>query len=647
MFPISILQVVLAISKQAKLLSLISITPLVCCSFLANSVKVLGQPTPDNTLPNNTLVLPNGNLIDIKGGTIPQNGANLFHSFDNFSVESNNTVRFIHNSGIENIINRVTGGSISNINGTIQTLIDGTTNKGNANIFIINPNGIIFGADAKLDIGGSFFASTADSIKFTDGSFYSAVNPQEPPLLTINVPLGLQFNNSNSGDIVVKGNGNKLFFDQNTFATVRDNRPAGLQVPEGKTLALVGGNVNLQGGNLTAEQGRVELGSVLGVGLVTLNSTTSTSTTSDWNLDYAQVSNFQDINLTSAASIDVSGNGGGEVQAIGRNISLVDGSAILSKTTGNSSGRTLNITAKETLKVIGVSQDLSTSILNDVDFESSGNAGKIAIDTKNLIVADGGQITSNTSGDGNGGIVDVTAENIQLTGGFFGPSGIFADANFSTGNGGSIVVKTDNLLIEGGAAIASRSQTFSDGKAGSVNITAKDIQLVGTAFGQFPSLLSTSSFSPNADGGKIKVKTNTLKLVDGAQIESTTFKSGNAGTLDIQAKQIDILGASTTGSPSGIFAEVREQATGNGGLINIETQGLQLKDGGQISTNALGFGNGGNLEVKAEDIVVSGFINNFPSGLLSSTNSKQGGNVNIETMNLLITQGGQVQALTF
>ena len=651
MFPISLAQVLLAVSTKAKLFSLITITPLVCCSFLANSVKVLAQPTPDNTLPNNTRVLPNGNLIDIKGGTRPQNGANLFHSFENFSVESNKTVRFIHNSGIENIINRVTGGSISNINGTIQTLIDVTKNKGNANIFIINPNGIIFGANAKLDIGGSFFASTADSIKFADGSFYSALNPQETPLLTINVPLGLQFNNSNSGDIVVQGNGNNLFFDENTFATVRDNRPVGLQVQSGKTLALVGGNVNLEGGNLTAEQGRVELGSVQGQGLVTLNSTTSNSTTSDWNLDYTQVSNFQDINLTSAASIDASGNGG-EVQVIGRNISLVDGSAILSKTTGDSIGGTLNIKATDTLEVLGFSFDLpfSTSILTDVDFGSSGDAGKIVIETKNLIVADGGQITSSTSGKGNGGIVDVTAENIQLTfGGFFGPSGIFADANFSTGNGGSIFVKTDNLLIEEGAAIAGR--TFSEGKAGNLDITAKDIQLVGTAFVTNPSTLSTSSSSPTGNGGNIKVKTDTLKIVDGAQIQASTPGSGNAGTLDIQAKQIEISGASmvdasTIGLLSGIFAIVEEDSSGNGGFIGITTESLQLLDGGQIVTSAFGSGNGGTLEIKSNDIAMAGFAIDSPSALFSDADRGQGGNVNIETNNLSLIGGAQIAAFT-
>ncbi|BAY81224.1 hypothetical protein NIES267_06990 [Calothrix parasitica NIES-267] len=642
MSSISIPQVLRIFSKQAKIAWLSIITPLVCCSFLSYPTKVTAQLAPDNTLPNNTVVSPNGNLIDITGGARPGNGANLFHSFQDFSVKFNETVRFRHNSGIENIINRVTGGSISNIDGTIQTLINGTNNKGNANLFIINPNGIIFGANAKLDIGGSFFASTADSIKFTDGSFYSAVNPQEPPLLTVNVPLGLQYNNSNPGDITVQGDGNNLSFDFDTFATVRDNRPAGLQVASGKTLALVGGDVNLDGGNLTAKQGRIEIGSVQGEGLVTLKSTDSV-----WNLDYTQANNFGDINLINAASVDVGGNAGGDVQVIGRNISLFDGSAILGDTLGNSTGGTINIKAAETLKVIGFSFDLpfSTRITSDVGLEAKGNGGRVEINAKNLIVADGGQIGSGSFGSGNGGVVDVKAENIELIfGGQNGPSGLFTTAQFGRGNGGAVIVETDNLLVQEGARIA--SQTFSEGNAGNVDIKAKNIQIVGTAFGEFPSTLSTTSSSPDGSGGNIKVKTDTLSLVDGATIESSTFGSGNAGGLDIQAKQIEISGASPAGLGSAILTNV-EEASGDGGLIEIKTQDLLLLDGGQISTAAFGSGNGGTLKIKAEDIVVSGFVGNFPSGLFSSADVGRGGNLIIDTTSLLVNEGGQISTTTF
>ncbi|MDY6902028.1 MAG: filamentous hemagglutinin N-terminal domain-containing protein, partial [Cyanobacteriota bacterium] len=216
----------------------------------------------DQTLPVNTQVINQGNIKLIEQGT--QREQNLFHSFQEFSVDLNEIARFNHNADIQNIITRVTGNSASNINGTIQTLINGTTNTGNANLFLINPNGIIFGENATLNIGGSFLGSTADSIRFQDGTEFSATANDNNALLTVSVPLGLQFG-SNPGDIINRSqaspNGDVNFL----------SRPVGLRVEDGNTLALVGGNIALENGNLTAREGRIELGSVAGNSFVNLS----------------------------------------------------------------------------------------------------------------------------------------------------------------------------------------------------------------------------------------------------------------------------------------------------------------------------------------------------------------------------------------
>ena len=89
--------------------------------------------------------------FNITGGTRPGGGVNLFHSFGNFNVPNNNIANFLNNSGLptSNILGRVTGGNISNIFGTIQT-----TGFGNANLFLMNPAGFLFGPNATLNVGG-------------------------------------------------------------------------------------------------------------------------------------------------------------------------------------------------------------------------------------------------------------------------------------------------------------------------------------------------------------------------------------------------------------------------------------------------------------------------------------------------------------
>ncbi|MGB5715345.1 MAG: filamentous hemagglutinin N-terminal domain-containing protein [Waterburya sp.] len=607
------------------------------CFLLVNlNTTASAQVIRDNTLPNNSDPLTDGNMIKISGGTTV--GSNLFHSFEQFSLSTGNTAWFNNASIIQNIIGRVTGDSVSNIDGLIRA-------NGTANLFLINPNGIVFGENSALDVGGSFVGSTADSLKFADNSEFSAVDPQAPPLLEVSIPVGLQYGNSN-GELVVQGSGNQLQFNRD-FTVDKSSRPTGLEVDEGQTLALVGGNVFLDGGNLTAETGRIELGSVADHQFVRFNLTES-----GLNFDYTEVSNFKNINLANASSLEVSGNGAGDVQVQGKEVIITDGSAILADTVGDSNGGTLQINGSELLVVAGTSLDLPfiSRLSTDVATGATGNGGDIELNSANLIIADGAQIISSSYGDGDTGNIKVDADYVELFGGspiLNNSSGLFTLV-FGAGNGGDIEIDANNTLVAGGAQAA--TLTFGNGDGGDLLAKANQIELVGTSpGGNASSLLANVESGAIGNGGTLTIDTKSLLIADGSQVAMSTFGDGDVGILDVKAEEIQLTGTSSSGIRSGLFNNVESAATGKGGQIKIDTNKLNISDGAQVSALTLGDGVGGKISVEADEIEISGGVLQSPSGFQSTVASSakgDGGRLEIRTGNLKVIDGGQIAVST-
>lgn len=669
-------------------LSVVSFLVVLGGAFAASKNYAWGQIARDNTLGGESSEVTSFNRVNfqIDGGAT--RGTNLFHSFREFSVPSNGIAYFNNGPKIQNIISRVTGRSVSNIDGLIRA-------NGAANLFLLNPNGIIFGPNASLNIGGSFIASTASSLKFADGTQFSATAPQAIPLLIISVPIGLQFG-TNPGRILVQGDGQGLRTKSDLIDTT-----AGLRVQPNQTLALVGGDVALEGATLKTAGGRIELGSVSEPSLVSL-----TPIDKGWALGYSGVPTFGNIQLSQGAAVDASGAGGGDIQVQGRRVTLRDGSQIEASTLGSETGGTLVVRASDSIELIGTADGkLSSGFVAKVylgatgpggnliletgrlsvqdgawittDTLGSGPGGNLSIETGQLNVLNGAQVSASTSGEGAGGTLAVKAsDSVQVIGtdAASNPSGLFTLTQ-GAGAAGNLTIETRQLTIRDGAEVV--SATAGKGPGGDLTVNASDsVQLIGIAPDRLaPTILSSSTIGEGA-AGNLTIKTGQLIIRDGAQVSTgstlgstfgdaipvITIGTGRGGNLSVKASDsVQVIGTGQlfvtpdgrftnklSTHPSGLFTQT--QGVGAAGNLTIETGQLIIQDGAQVSASSDGKGAGGTLAVTALDSVQllgTAPKEEFPSGLFTETrDTGAAGDLTITTARLIAQNGGQVSAST-
>ena len=590
---------------------------------------IAAQIVPDATLKvNSSVTIEGNNTSAITGGT--QVGSNLFHSFGQFSVPTGSAVYFKNAPNIQNILTRVTGSSISNIDGLIRA-------NGIANVFLINPNGIIFGLNASLNIGGSFFGTTASNIKFADGiSFDAKPLSGAEPLLTMSVPVGLGFG-TDPGNIRVFGDGQGIRKTSDLIDT-----SSGLRVQPNQTLALVGGDIVLSRGTLKTTGGQIELGSVAGAGLVNL-----IPTDKGWTLGYSGISAFGEIHLSGAAAVDASGNGGGNIQIQARKLMLDGGSQIESSTLGAGTGGTLKINASDSVNLVGLTEVdsfFNTGISSLVYPRATGAGGNINIETARLNVRDGAGIAAGTYGFGNAGSIEVLAhdsvEVLRKPTANAGSSITSLAQRGSTGSGGNIKIETARLSLRSGGVIS--SGTFGQGSGGNVSITAsEEVQVTGKSLtGNSPSRISART-GGTGKAGNLTIEAERLTVTDGGRVNIGGEKTqknlnfqpgqGNAGTLRINADSINLdRGTITAGTEGG--------TKGEGGDIFLHSSDLQLRDS-IITATAGGNGDGGNITINTGILVA---IKN--SSITANAFEGQGGNIRIDTKGLFLSPDSKITA---
>ena len=595
----------------------------------------VAQITPDGTAAS--AVNSNNGLITITGGT--RSGDVLLHSFDQFSIAPDETAQFANALDLNTLITRVTGVNQSIIDGTLAT-------QGNADIFLLNPNGIFFGADAELDVGGAFIATTADSILFENGQQFSAAAPQSAGLLTINTPIGVQYGAA-PGGIEVLGNGHGLIIDPDTLEVLPTGPRTGLRVPFGNTLALLGGEVILDGGSLTASDGRVQL---LGAGPG--NTVTLQTDALGWTAQPADVSRA-DVALLNASSIITSGFGGGTVQLEGEYVDLLDGSTVLANTFDIDAGGGITLKATEAISLLGAELDpfteeafFPTSLFSEVGFGATGQGGDVQLEAPTIVVADGAQVSTSVFGDGNGGNISVRGSLVELSGGTpeFGSSGFFLSVAdfFAGGAGGNFTLQADRLSVDNGAIID--GSTFGFGNGGQIFIDARVIELAGRA-GPFPSSIF-SQVEGEGNGGDITIMGEILDISTGANLSTTVFGQGDSGAINVLVDQINIKNGSPDIAlfPSGILSSSEQGSTGQGGAINLVTQQLKIAEGGGIDSSTASGQNAGDINIQAQSVELAGW-DESPTGIFSFValdTPGNGGGIDLQTDALTVLNGAQI-----
>jgi filamentous hemagglutinin family protein len=601
--------------------------------------SAIAQVTSDGT--TNTIVNQSGNNFNILNGI--NQGNNLFHSFSNFSVPTGGSASFdlTNTPNITTIFSRVTGGNLSNIDGLIRTL------NGNnpVSLFLMNPAGIVFGKNASLNIGGSFVVTTANSIKFADGIEFSATNPGATPLLTMSVPIGLQMG-QNPGDITVQNTGHRLIKIGKAIVAPldRSNNPVGLSVTSGNNLALIGGEVALDGGVLNAPSGHIELGSASN-GTVNLNTSSP-----HWNFDYGNIKQFGNIHLSHQSLADASGTPAGSIHFQGRNISLQDGSAALLVNQGSNNSGDISVNASESLQLGGVGTNRFPQSRLRADNFGDGAGGNILVSASQVFLYDGGTVNGFNFGKGSGSNISLEiGDLLQIVGlsPIGGTSSLITNTS-NSGKSGDIRVVTKKLQILDGGEIDNVS--VSNGIVGNTTINAADfIEVMGQNL--HDSLIVVSTFG-QANAGQLTINTAKLRVRDGGGIVASTVNSGNGGDLLINASDsVEVSGVSSISRlPSRVGARAEllpprirqllrlpDVITGNTGKLVVNTPRLQITDGAIVGVDHQGIGDAGKLEINAGSIRLDN-----GSSLTAATFQGEGGNISVQANDLIMRRGSSI-----
>ncbi|MDM8562464.1 filamentous hemagglutinin N-terminal domain-containing protein, partial [Candidatus Marithioploca araucensis] len=585
-----------------------------------------------------------------------QRGGNLFHSFQDFNLNRAESATFSGPNSVNNVISRVTGGNPSQIDGLIRSTIP------NADMYLLNPHGIMFGPNARLDVQGGFHASTADYLRLKEGGRFDARQPNNS-ILTVAPVEAFGFLTNSPAPLSVESS---LLF-----------------VPPEKTLSLIGGNLTINQAELAAPYGRLNLASVAGIGEVIPKYD-----------DFVVPTLRGDITVQDSL-IGTQGEGGGAIYIRGGQF-VLDNSMVIASSFGDKDGIGIDISAEQLqsdnakimtatfdsgqgghLKIRATGQIiLSDSILSAgtvSKFDNAGNGGTIEIEAKQLQLNDS-IMEAETFGVGQGGNIHIkVAENITLSekGVIFIQSSSYKD---NAGDAGTLVLEANELVLSDGSFI--NAITDGAGQGGNIIIRVTDsIKLSGSGF-----FLEAGATEHAGNAGTLDLETGQLTLSESV-ISSKTYGPAQGGNIHIkvtgqviisETSAIDLSSDNWFDEAGNIrpfkepllksFLETTKSQQqevapysvandmGDAGNFVLEAGELVLKDSG-ISSNTNGSGQGGNINIRVAGSInlsgnlsagigkyIFGYISAYTRGTID--NAGKGGNIEIEAEQLSLTNSG-------
>lgn len=563
-------------------------------------------------------------------------GGNLFHSFEQFNIPNQGAVTFSGPNDLSNVISRVTGGDPSSIDGTLRSTIP------TADVWLMNPAGILFGPNARIDVPAGFNVSTADVMGLADGGTFFA-DPATQSSLTVAEPAQFGFLSAAPADISLRG------------ARILGADGGGLSLTAG-SIALDGATLGGPGNNtfIAAVDGPGTVEFATGIvdtalrGSITLSNQSLIGSDNDFRITLVG----SEIAITDSRVVAGRSRIGDSVGGLGIDAQTLrlDGGTVFAGNFADEAGGDLRIFANELVaepgsEVINAAfgagatgaivlavdriEARGTTIQNSSTENATGAAGAFFVEADSIRLEDGANLGSVTLGAGDAGEVNILARDI-----FVGEASLITSGTTSSGDGGIVRIETDQIVIdrvdpEGeNSAVAVNNTVGSLGNAGSIRIDAGHVELRNLAE-------ISSSTRSSGDAGVVVINADSLETVGGGLIASITTGSGTSGGMLLTVDDITLRGRGNLGQPTGLSAQSSATASGDSGPIVIEAKRLQLLERAEIDSSTFGIGDAGSVQITADEVMVT-------EGLISSITAGAGaaGNILIEAGSLVMDGKG-------